>query len=70
MADATAGNRSQQREPSTHRLSGTFMTFEPQSDAQEILAEETYRAFSALMESRRARLNSIEAEMPHPCGSW
>src|SRR5690242_1917092 len=27
MADATARNRSQQREPSTHRLSGTFHDF-------------------------------------------
>ena len=43
-----------------------FMTFEPQSDGQEILAEETYRAFNALTESRRARLNSIDAEMPGP----
>lgn len=43
-----------------------FMTFEPQTEAQEILAGETYRAFNDLTESRRARLNSIEAEMPAP----
>jgi hypothetical protein len=42
------------------------MTFEPQSEGQKILAEETYRAFNALTESRRARLNSIDAEMPGP----
>jgi hypothetical protein len=45
---------------------GHFMTFEPQTEGQRILAEETYRAFNALTESRRARLNSIEAEMPGP----
>jgi hypothetical protein len=43
-----------------------FMTFEPQSEGQKILAEETYRAFNDLTESRRARLNSIDAEMPGP----
>jgi hypothetical protein len=43
-----------------------FMTFEPQSEGQKILAEETYRAFNDLTESRRARLNSINAEMPGP----
>jgi Protein of unknown function (DUF4239) len=43
-----------------------FMTFEPQSERQKILAAETYSAFNALTESRRARLNSIDAEMPGP----
>lgn len=43
-----------------------LMAFEPQSDGQEILAQETYRAFNDLTESRRARLNSIDAEMPGP----
>jgi hypothetical protein len=43
-----------------------FMAFEPQSEGQKILAEETYRAFNDLTESRRARLNSIDAEMPGP----
>jgi len=43
-----------------------FMTFGPQSEGQKILAEETYRAFNDLTESRRARLNSIDAEMPGP----
>jgi len=43
-----------------------FMTFEPQNERQEILAGETYRAFNELTESRRGRLNSIDAEMPGP----
>jgi len=43
-----------------------FMTFEPHTEGQEILANETYRAFDDLTESRRARLNSIQAEMPGP----
>ena len=43
-----------------------FMAFEPQSEGQKILAEETYRAFNELTASRRARLNSIDAEMPGP----
>ena len=46
-----------------------FMAFEPQTEGQKILAEETYRAFDALTESRRARLNSIDAEMPGPLWS-
>lgn len=43
-----------------------FMAFEPDGETQEILAQETYRAFNALTESRRARLNSVDAEMPGP----
>jgi hypothetical protein len=43
-----------------------FMAFEPQSEGQKILAQETYRAFNDLTESRRARLNSIDSEMPGP----
>jgi Protein of unknown function (DUF4239) len=43
-----------------------FMTFEPQSEGQKILAEETYRAFNDLTQSRRARLNSVDLEMPGP----
>jgi hypothetical protein len=43
-----------------------FMSFEPQNQRQNILAAESYRAFNDLTESRRARLNSIEDEMPTP----
>jgi hypothetical protein len=43
-----------------------FMAFEPQTESQEILAAEAYRAFNELTESRRARLNSITSEMPGP----
>jgi hypothetical protein len=41
-----------------------FMSFEPESERQEILAAEAYKAFNELTESRRARLNSITVEMP------
>jgi hypothetical protein len=43
-----------------------FMSFEPETERQEILAAETYKAFNELTESRRARLNSVTAEMPGP----
>ncbi len=43
-----------------------FMSFEPQDERQKILAAEAYRAFNDLTESRRARLNSIQDEMPGP----
>lgn len=43
-----------------------FMSFEPQNERQDILAAEAYRAFNDLTESRRARLNSVTAEMPGP----
>jgi hypothetical protein len=43
-----------------------FMTFEPSTERQKILAAEAYRAFNDLTESRRASLNSVTAEMPGP----
>ena len=43
-----------------------FMSFEPQNARQNILATEAYRAFNELTEYRRARLNSINDEMPGP----
>ena len=43
-----------------------FMSFEPITERQKILAAEAYRAFNDLTESRRARLNSVTAEMPGP----
>jgi Protein of unknown function (DUF4239) len=43
-----------------------FLSFEPQNERQKILAAESYRTFNDLTESRRARLNSVTAEMPGP----
>lgn len=43
-----------------------FMSFEPSNERQKILAAEAYRAFNELTASRRARLNSVTAEMPAP----
>jgi hypothetical protein len=43
-----------------------FMSFEPLTERQKILSTEAYRAFNELTESRRARLNSVTAEMPGP----
>ncbi len=43
-----------------------FMAFEPQDQRQNIVAAEAYRSFNDLTASRRARLNSIQAEMPGP----
>jgi hypothetical protein len=43
-----------------------FMSFEPSTERQKILAAEAYRAFNDLTESRRARLDSVTAEMPAP----
>jgi hypothetical protein len=43
-----------------------FMSFEPQNERQIILSTEAYRAFNDLTESRRARLNSVQDEMPGP----
>ena len=45
---------------------GHFLSFEPQDERQKILAAEAYKAFNDLTESRRARLNSVTAEMPGP----
>lgn len=43
-----------------------FMSFEPTTEQQKIVAGEAYRAFNDLTASRRARLNSITAEIPGP----
>jgi nitrate reductase gamma subunit len=43
-----------------------FLSFEPTTERQKILAAEAYRAFNDLTGSRRARLNSVTAEMPAP----
>jgi hypothetical protein len=46
-----------------------FMSFEPTTGRQKILATEAYRAFNELTESRRERLNSVTEEMPGPLWS-
>jgi nitrate reductase gamma subunit len=43
-----------------------FMSWEPSTERQKILSAEAYRAFNDLTERRRARLNSVTAEMPGP----
>lgn len=43
-----------------------FMSFEPTTERQKILSAEAYRAFNELTGSRRARLNSVTAELPKP----
>ncbi|WP_158791784.1 DUF4239 domain-containing protein [Granulicella sp. L60] len=43
-----------------------FMSFEPNTERQKIIAAEAYRAFNDLTESRRARLNSVTDELPGP----
>jgi len=47
-------------------LQNHFMAFEPTTERQKILAAEAYRAYNELTEARRARLNSIDAELPGP----
>jgi hypothetical protein len=43
-----------------------FMSFEPTTERQKILAAEAYKAFNDLVESRRGRLNTVTTEMPGP----
>jgi hypothetical protein len=43
-----------------------FMSFEPATERQKIIAAEAYRAFNELSEARRGRLNSVTEEMPAP----
>jgi hypothetical protein len=45
---------------------GHFMSYEPVTERQKIVAQEIYRTFNDLAERRRARLDSITAEMPGP----
>ena len=52
--------------PILNQFQEHFMSFEPQDARQNILAAEAYRAFNDLTESRRARLNSVQNEMPGP----
>ena len=41
-----------------------LLMFEPKSQRETIVAEETYRQFNALVESRRARLETVTSGMP------
>ena len=43
-----------------------LLSFEPANERQKIIAAETYREFNDLTASRRARLDSVTAEMPGP----
>jgi len=43
-----------------------FMTFDPVTEQQKIVAAETYRAFNELSECRRYRIDSVTAELPGP----
>jgi Protein of unknown function (DUF4239) len=47
-------------------LQGHFISYEPVTESQKIVAQEIYKAINELTESRRARLDSITAEMPGP----
>ena len=49
-----------------HKFETDFMTFEPVTERDKILAAETYRAYNELTEARRFRMNSITAELPSP----
>lgn len=49
-----------------HEFQKDFMTFEPVTEQQKILSEETYRSFNELAECRRDRMNSTNAELPGP----
>jgi hypothetical protein len=46
-----------------------FMSFEPRTEREKIVAAEAYRAFNELVQSRRSRLNSVQDEMPGPLWS-
>jgi Protein of unknown function (DUF4239) len=48
------------------RFQKHFISWEPQTESQKILATEVYKSFNDLIESRRARLNSVTSEMPGP----
>ena len=43
-----------------------FMSFEPTTERQKILAAEAYKSFNELVERRRGRLNTVTTEMPGP----
>jgi hypothetical protein len=48
------------------RFQAHFMSCEPGTEQQKILALETYRSFNELVEDRRARLNTVSQGMPGP----
>jgi hypothetical protein len=49
-----------------NQLQKDFVSFEPRTEREKIVAAEAYRAYNELTESRRARLNSVTQEMPAP----
>jgi hypothetical protein len=49
-----------------NQFQAQFMSFEPTTEREKIVATEAYRAFNNLIESRRSRLNSVTAELPGP----
>jgi len=46
------------------RLQATLMAFEPTTEAQKVLAGETVRAYNAMIEVRRLRLDAVEIHLP------
>ena len=47
-----------------NKFQGDLTGFQPATQAQAIIHQEAYRQFNDLVESRRARLNSVGAHMP------
>ena len=46
------------------RFQATLMHFEPTGEAQKLLAAETLRAYDAMIEARRMRLDAVETHLP------
>jgi hypothetical protein len=46
------------------QLQSTLMSFEPDTEAQKALAQETLGAFGRMMEARRLRVDSAEHKLP------
>lgn len=52
--------------PVLNQIRDHFMSFEPASERQKIVAAEVYRAYNDLTESRQDRHNSVNSGMPAP----
>jgi hypothetical protein len=46
------------------KLQSTIMRFEPATEAQRVLAQETLGSFGRMMEARRLRVDSVEHRLP------
>lgn len=46
------------------RFEAVLMSFEPSSEAQKILTEETIRAYNRVIEARRLRLDAVDTRLP------